>query len=143
MTTESPVRSTARPRAPVMERGAAMTLAATEYARTATLFESLTPGQWALPTDCPGWDVRAVAGHVLGMMQMTATLPALARQQMAAQKGSKQTGKVMIDVLTALQVAENASLSPAQVVIAMRATGPKAARLRRKMPAFEIGRAHV
>ena len=119
-----------------MERGAAMTLAATEYARTATLFESLTPGQWALPTDCPGWDVRAVAGHVLGMMQMTATLPALARQQMAAQKGSKQTGTVMIDVLTALQVAENADLSPAQVVTAMRATGPKAARLRRKMPAL-------
>ncbi len=105
MTTESPVRPTERPRAPVMERGAAMTLAATEYARTAALFESLTASQWALPTDCPGWDVRAVAGHVLGMAQMTATLPALARQQMAAQKGSKQTGTAMIDVLTALQVA--------------------------------------
>ena len=136
MATESPVRPTERPRAPVMERGAAMTLAATEYARTAALFESLTPSQWALPTDCPGWDVRAVAGHVLGMAQMTATLPALARQQMAAQKGSKQTGTVMIDVLTALQVAQNADLSPAQVVTAMRAAGPKAARLRRKMPAF-------
>ena len=136
MATESPVRPTERPRAPVMERGAAMTLAATEYARTAALFESLTPSQWALPTDCPGWDVRAVAGHVLGMAQMTATLPALARQQMAAQKGSKQTGTVMIDVLTALQVAQNADLSPAQVVAAMRAAGPRAARLRRKMPAF-------
>ena len=136
MATESPARPTERPRAPVMERGAAMALAATEYARTAALFESLTPSQWALPTDCPGWDVRAVAGHVLGMAQMTATLPALARQQMAAQKGSKQTGTVMIDVLTALQVAQNADLSPAQVVAAMRAAGPKAARLRCKMPAF-------
>ena len=136
MTTQSPARSSERPRAPVLERGAAMTLAATEYTRTAALFESLTPSQWTLPTDCPGWDVRAVAGHVLGMAQMTATLPALARQQMAAQKGSKQTGTVMIDVLTALQVAQNADLSPAQVVAAMRAAGPKAARLRRKMPAF-------
>jgi uncharacterized protein (TIGR03083 family) len=113
-----------------------MTSAATEYTRTVALFESITPGQWALPTDCTGWDVRAVAGHMLGMAQMTATLPALASQQMAAQKGAKKTGTVMIDVLTALQVARNAGLSPGEVVTAMRATGPKSARLRRKMPAF-------
>ena len=113
-----------------------MTSAATEYARVVALFESITPSQWTLPTDCPGWDVRAVAGHMLGMAQMIATLPALARQQMAAQKGAKKTGTVMIDVLTALQVAENAGLSTAEVVTAMRAIGPKAARLRRQMPAF-------
>ena len=136
MTTESPARPTERPRIPVLEREAAMGSAATEYTRAVALFESVTPGQWALPTDCPGWDVRAVAGHMLGMAQMTATLPALARQQMAAQRGANKTGTVMIDVLTALQVAANASLSSAEVVSAMRATGPKAARFRRKMPAF-------
>jgi hypothetical protein len=136
MTTESPARPIERPRVPVLEREAAMTAAATEYTRTVALLESVTPSQWALPTDCPGWDVRAVAGHMLGMAQMIATLPALARQQMAAQKGAKKTGTVMIDVLTALQVAENAGLNVAEVVTAMRAIGPKAARLRRKMPAF-------
>ena len=136
MTTQSPARPAQRPRGPVLERGAAMTSAATEYSRSVALLESVTPGQWALPTDCPGWDVRAMAGHMLGMAQMTATLPALASQQMAAQKGAKKTGTVMIDVLTALQVSRNAGLSPAEVVSAMRATGPKAARLRRKMPAF-------
>ena len=136
MTTQSPARPTQRPRGPVLERDAAMTSAATEYSRSVALLESVTPGQWALPTDCPGWDVRAMAGHMLGMAQMTATLPALASQQMAAQKGAKKTGTVMIDVLTALQVSRNAGLSPAEVVSAMRATGPKAARLRRKMPAF-------
>lgn len=71
---------------------------------------------------------------------MIATLPELARQQMAAQKGAKKTGTVMIDVLTALQVAKNARLSPAEVVTAMRAISPKAARLRRKMPALIRGR---
>jgi uncharacterized protein (TIGR03083 family) len=98
MTTQSPARPVERPRVPVMEREAAMTSAATEYTRVVTLLESVTPSQWALPTDCPGWDVRAVAGHMLGMAQMVATLPALARQQMAAQKGAKKTGTVMIDV---------------------------------------------
>jgi uncharacterized protein (TIGR03083 family) len=136
MTTEPAAQSTGPPRAPVLEREAAMTSAATEYTRAVAMLESVTPGQWALPTDCPGWDVRAVAGHMLGMAQMTATLPALARQQMAAQQGAKKTGTEMIDVLTALQVAKNAGLSPAEVITAMRAVGPKAARLRRKMPAF-------
>ena len=136
MTTEPAEQSTGPPRAPVMEREAAMASAATEYRRVVALLETVTPGQWALPTDCPGWDVRAVAGHMLGMAQMTAALPALARQLMAAQQGAKKTGMVMIDALTALQVAKNAGLSPAEVITAMRAAGPKAARLRRKMPAF-------
>ena len=121
MTTKLAEQSTGPPRVPVLERGAAMTSAATEYMRAVALLESVTPGQWALPTDCLGWDVRAVAGHMLGMAQMTATLPALARQQMAAQRGSKKTSTAMIDVLTALQVAKNAGLSPAEVVTAMRA----------------------
>jgi hypothetical protein len=43
---------------------------------------------------------------MLGMAQMIATLPALARQQMSAQKGAKKTGTVMIDVLTALYDAQ-------------------------------------
>jgi uncharacterized protein (TIGR03083 family) len=120
----------------MLDRDAAMTAAATEYARFGSMLESIPAGQWGLRTDCPGWDVRAVAGHVLGMAQMVATLPELARQQMAAQKGAKQAGAVMIDVLTALQVARNAGLSPAGVVTAMQAVGPKAARRRRKMPAF-------
>src|SRR5690242_14565745 len=29
-----------------------------------TLLRSLTPEQWATPTDLPGWDVRAVAAHL-------------------------------------------------------------------------------
>ncbi len=80
--------------------------------------------------------MRAVAGHVLGMAQMIATVPELARQQLAAQNGAKKTGAVMIDVLTALQVTKNAALSSAEVVAAMHAVGPKAARRRRRMPAF-------
>ena len=136
MTTKTAARPIERPRVRALERQAAMTSAATEYTRAIVLFESVTPGQWMLPTDCPAWDVRAVAGHMLGMAQMIATLPELGRQQMAAQKGAKKTGTVMIDVLTALQVAKNADLSPAEVVTAMRAIGPKAARLRRKMPAL-------
>ena len=31
------------------------------------LLEELDPGQWSTPTDCPGWDVRAVAAHTAHM----------------------------------------------------------------------------
>ena len=43
-------------------------LARTEYARMASQLRSLAPDDWSKPTDCPLWDVRAVAGHSLGMM---------------------------------------------------------------------------
>ncbi|HEY6480771.1 MAG TPA: maleylpyruvate isomerase family mycothiol-dependent enzyme [Streptosporangiaceae bacterium] len=135
MATDTAVRAAGKPRARALDRAVAMTAAATEYARVEELLDGLTAGQWGLPTDCSGWDVRAMAGHVLGMTQMIATVPELARQQVAAQKGANKTGAAMIDALTALQVAKNAELSPAEVVTAMRAVSPRAARRRRKMPA--------
>lgn len=136
MATELAVRSAGKPRDRALDRATAMSAAATEYARVEELLDGLTASQWGLPTDCSGWDVRAVAGHVLGMAQMIATAPEMARQQIAAQKGAKKTGAVMIDVLTALQVTKNADLSPAEVSTAMHAVSPRAARRRRKMPAF-------
>jgi uncharacterized protein (TIGR03083 family) len=136
MSTELTARSAGRPRVRALDREVAMASAATEYARTGELLESITAAQWGLATDCPGWDVRDVAGHMLGMAQMIATVPELARQQMAAQKGAKKTGTLMIDILTALQVAKNAGLSPAEIVKATHAVGPRAARRRRKMPSF-------
>ena len=66
-----------------------MRLAATEYERVAALLDQLEPAQWAAPTDCPGWDVRAMAGHMLGMAQMAATVPEMARQQLASQRRSQ------------------------------------------------------
>jgi uncharacterized protein (TIGR03083 family) len=136
MVTNVEIRSTSKPRVRELDREVAMTLAATEYDRVAAQLESLTDSQWALPTDCPGWDVRAIAGHNLGMTRMIMTVPELARQQMAAQSGAKKTGALMIDVLTALQVTKNADLSTAAVIAQMREFGPRAARRRRRMPMF-------
>jgi uncharacterized protein (TIGR03083 family) len=118
------------------DRGAAMQLAATEYERVADLLDQLTPEQWAAPTDCPDWDVRAMAGHMLGMMQMVASLPQTMRQQATAARQAKRHGGLMIDALTALQVEQNAALSPAQVAAEIRRLAPRAVRGRRRVPAF-------
>ena len=129
------------PRPSLLDRDLAMRLAATEYDQVVALLERLTPEQWSAPTDCPGWDVRAMAGHVLGMAQMAASLREMVRQQLAATKRQKRDGGLSIDALTGVQVDKNAGLSTAEVVEAMRATGPKAARRRRRTPALVRNRA--
>ena len=36
--------------------------------RVADQLRSLAPDDWSKPTDCPLWDVRAMAGHTTGML---------------------------------------------------------------------------
>jgi uncharacterized protein (TIGR03083 family) len=128
------------PRCLALDRDVAMRLARTEYERVVSLLERLTPEQWDAPTDCPGWDVRAMAGHVVGMAQMAASLPEMARQQVSSLRRAKRDGGLTIDALTALQVEKNAGLTTAELVAAMRRAGPKAAKGRRRTPGFVRGR---
>jgi uncharacterized protein (TIGR03083 family) len=134
MTTDQATKH--EPRTSQLDREVAMQLAAEEYDRVTALFERLTPEQWSARTDCPDWDVRAMAGHMLGMAQMVASVPEMMRQQLASGKRQKREGGLTIDALTALQVEKNAGLSTAELVDAMRRTGPRAARARRRTPAL-------
>jgi uncharacterized protein (TIGR03083 family) len=119
-------------RRPALERRVAMRLAAEEYQRFARMLQSLSAEDWSKATDCVGWDVRAVAGHCLGMAEMAASM----RQTIHQMRGAKRRGGVMIDALTALQVEEQAHLTPDQVVRRFVHVGPKAAAARRRAPAF-------
>ncbi|GLY54705.1 maleylpyruvate isomerase family mycothiol-dependent enzyme [Lentzea sp. NBRC 102530] len=126
----------ARPRTSALERDTAMRLAATEYDRAIALLSGLEPDDWAKPTCCPGWDVRAMATHVLGMAEMSASMRENLRQVRAAQARAG----VFIDELTALQVEERADLTPAEIVARLTEVAPKAARARRRMPWLLRGR---
>lgn len=123
-------------RRPRFERDVAMTLAATEYERVADLLDQLSPEQWEADTDCPEWDARAMAGHMLGMIQMAASLPEMIRQQAASTRQAKREGGLMIDALTALQVEKNAALTSAEIASEVRRLAPRAVRGRRRPPAF-------
>lgn len=118
------------------DRDVAMALAATEYERFADLLESLEPEHWTLPTNCPGWTVRDMAGHCLGMAEMAATVREMIRQQVACARAAKKSGKPVIDELTDLQVRKNAGLTPDELIAAYRRTGPKAVAGRRRTPGF-------
>lgn len=127
-------RATTRPRVSGLEHDVAMRLAASEYDRVVALLEALSPEQWSAPTECPAWDVRDMAGHVLGMAQMAARLSETVRQQVASQRRARREGCALIDALTAHQVEKNAHLTPSEVVDAMRRVGPEAAKARRRTP---------
>lgn len=124
----------ANPRLPQIDRETASRLATTEYQRVVDLLVLLTPQQWAAPTDCHAWDVRAMAGHMLGMVQMVATVPQMIRQQVTAGRRAKRDGSELVDALTALQVEKNADLSAGEIVQQFRTLSPRAVRARRRAP---------
>jgi uncharacterized protein (TIGR03083 family) len=119
-----------KPRRPALPHPTAMRLAATEYQRLLDVLRSLAPADWAELTDCPGWDVRAMAAHTLGMVELAASL----REQSRQIKTARRRGGVFIDALTALQVDERAGMSPEQIIDRFTARAPKAARGRRRTP---------
>ncbi len=129
-------RSTSTPRVGAIDHDLAVRLAAVEYDRVIDLLEGLTPEKWSAPTDCPGWSVRDVAGHLLGMAQMAATMRELARQQVASQRRAKREGGSLLDALTAHQVEKNARLTPSGVLDAFRRVAPQAVKGRGRPPAF-------
>jgi uncharacterized protein (TIGR03083 family) len=131
MTAAAPTtRLPGRPRLSTLDRPTLMRLAATEYDRFTTMLATLSEQDWNRPTDCPGWDVRAMASHVLGMAEMAASM----RQGVGQVRRAKKRGGVFIDALTAVQVEARTNMSAQQVIDRLRMVGPRAARARRRIP---------
>lgn len=118
---------------PAIERPTAMRLAETEYQRVADAVDALLPEDWSRPTDCPGWGVRHLVAHVVGMTKFATTPLEMARQMRAA-KARRHEGQALVDAQTALQVEEREHLRPEELRAELRRLGPRAARGRRRIP---------
>jgi uncharacterized protein (TIGR03083 family) len=126
VTTSAPART--RPWPAALGRDIAYRLAATEYERVLAVLRDLGPADWDRPTDCPGWNVRAVTAHLLGMAEMNSSLRRLVHQtRLAGREGGG------IDALTAVQVREHSHLDGAGLVAGLEAVAPRAVRFRRRM----------
>jgi uncharacterized protein (TIGR03083 family) len=134
--TATDTRTPGSPRRSALDRATAMRLAATEYGRYLAQLRTLDGDDWTRPTDCPAWDVRAMAAHCLGMAEMAASLPVAMRQQMTAGR----RGGVLIDALTDLQVQERRDLSSGQLIARYAEVAPRAVRGRRRR-SLVMGRA--
>jgi uncharacterized protein (TIGR03083 family) len=112
-------------------RGEAPTLAATEYQRVIELLQSLEAEEWARPTACDLWDVRALAGHLLGMAEACASVRQFVHDFRA---GRSRTSGTLIDALTATQVRERAELTTDELVDRFVDVAPRAVEGRRRVP---------
>lgn len=117
-------------RKPALDRTVAMRLAGVESDRVVAQLRSLRTEDWGRPTDCPAWDVRQLAAHMLGMCEMAASL----REQIRQMRKAGRAGG--IDALTALQVAEREHLAPGQIIERFAVVGPRATRQRKRAPGF-------
>ncbi len=129
MTTATPVETI-----PMIRRSEVESLAATEYVRLADQLRSLDDGDWTKPTVCEQWDVRAIAGHNLGMMSDFTSFKGLIARMSVAGRAAKAGGIEMIDAMTSGQVADTAALSNDELVRRVDETGPRAARWRGRAP---------
>ena len=119
---------------PALSREEAAVLAADENQRFVDLVLSLAADDWAEPTDCPAWDVRALVSHVVGAMEANVSIPQFIHQLRAGKRAAGD--RPDIDGMTEVQVRERADMTPVQLTERLVVVAPKAARARRRVPAL-------
>lgn len=127
-----------RARTPAIDRDTARRLMTTEYARVVEQLRTLSAADWSRPTCNSGWDVRALAAHMTGMVAMAASLREQARQMRAARK--RLSGGDFVDALTAVQVEKYDGWAPSAIVAEYERLAPRAVKGRLRMPALVRGR---
>ncbi len=116
-----------------IDRTEAKLLAAAENERMLALLRSLDDTDWTKPTDCTGWDVRALAGHVLGGIEDFSSFGSLMRMMRAAKKEAGD--RPFVDGMTAVQVRQRAALTTAELIDRLATAAPRSATFRSKVPA--------
>ncbi|HVF06130.1 MAG TPA: maleylpyruvate isomerase family mycothiol-dependent enzyme [Frankiaceae bacterium] len=113
-----------------IRRGEGLRLSRVQYARFADLLDALSPEEWAAPTDCAGWDVKAVASHVLGSLEDIRKPHGFVRRYQLARKEDGD----WLDALNAVQVREHAAWEPGRIAAELRAVVKPALRMRARTP---------
>lgn len=103
-----------------------------EYRRLLALLGELDAEAWSAPTDCTGWDVRAVVAHLAGAAQWPASVRESVRQQRHGRRLLPDAETV--DGMNELQVRERADRTPAQLLEELAEAAPRAVRARSRLP---------
>lgn len=116
---------------PALGHDEAMRLAEAEYDRLLAVVDRLRPEDWSRPTDCTGWDVKDMIGHILGALEMQADPAERMRLISEAADIAAQTGCLRLDAMTALQVRKHAGLTPEELRRALHEAAPRGLAARR------------
>ncbi len=102
----------------------AFTLLQTALERMLKLLDTLEPQDWARPTACTEWDVRAMVAHQAGGYASGTGYREMIRQYSTIPR----KGQLPEDAVNALQLRERANRTPQELIAELRRAGPAAAR---------------
>jgi uncharacterized protein (TIGR03083 family) len=118
-----------------IRRREARVLAEEEFTRFAELMALLSDDEMTRPTDCPGWDVRTMALHVLGSADAQASVPQFVHQLRRGVPLNKEIDSHhWVDGMNELQIRERSNLSNDELVAQLAAVGTKAVKGRWRTP---------
>src|SRR5262245_44415665 len=118
-----------------INRPEARVLAEQEFGRFADLVASLTPDEWATPTDCTGWDVRKMSLHVLGSADAQASIREFTHQlRHGLPLNKKIDSHHWVDGMNELQIRERDHLTNDEIVAQLTAVGANAVKGRWRTP---------
>lgn len=120
---------------PITRRTDAAEVATRANVRLIEVLARLDEEAWHEPTECTGWDVAAVVGHVIGAGRACASFRESMRQQRWGRRHAARYDGNSLDAVNDLQVREHAMLSPGQRIDALREVAPAAVRGRMRIPA--------
>lgn len=104
------------------------------YGRLIEFLEALDPEDWGAPTECPGWDVAAMVGHLIGAAKAGASVRENLRQQLWGRRHAGEFGGNSLDAANERQVRDHTDLTPRGRIEALRHTAPAAVKGRMRLP---------
>lgn len=104
------------------------------YDRLLVLLEQLEPQDWSAPTDCPGWDVADMVGHLIGAGRSNASFREFVRQQAWALRHKGEFDGNGLDATNARQSMDHVGLSPTERIDTLRAVSADAVDGRMSFP---------
>lgn len=115
-------------------------VATAELEASLALLGDLGDGDWARPTDCAGWTVHDLTAHLAGQYQGLASPAGYLRRRRRARRRYPALSR--LDADNRQQIDDLGGQTGPELVAMLAATGPKAIRARRKVPAL-VRRLHV
>jgi uncharacterized protein (TIGR03083 family) len=120
---------------PRITHAEAMAIAEVENRKFGAALRALRATDWAKPTDCARWDVRALVAHVIGSAAGQASPREFVRQVRAGRPVVAEIGaQYWWDGMNEIHVRERAHLSVEQLLAEWDANSQRALRARRRLP---------
>jgi uncharacterized protein (TIGR03083 family) len=95
---------------------------------------ALDDGDWAKPTDCPGWTVKDVAAHVVGQWEGAARLRTFLRRHRIGHR--RYPDRSRLAAMNQQQIDDLAPQSSAMLIDRFETISPRAVRAMRRVPSF-------